>query len=149
VFPRLVMHDSGTPAPSGSLEYLEPRAPRKAAQQLILVADDDPVIADTLEEILSAEGYGVLKAYDGRVAVELAARQCPHTLLTDVVMPEINGIEAAKQILAMCPGTRIMLMSGQAETRSLLAEAREQGYDFDVLAKPVHPTLLLSKLRQT
>jgi CheY-like chemotaxis protein len=62
-------------------------------------------------------------------------------------MPGMTGVELAIHFRKAQPECRILLFSGQAPTADLLEKARTQGYDFDLLSKPVHPTDLLAKLR--
>jgi CheY-like chemotaxis protein len=114
----------------------------------VLVVDNDPLIADTLVEILNEHGFIAEAVYGGAEAIEVAKSICPEIVLSDVLMPEVNGVEAAIAIRKLCPVTRIVLFSGQAATAELLADAREQGYSFDQLPKPVHPSKLLEMLRQ-
>jgi CheY-like chemotaxis protein len=64
------------------------------------------------------------------------------------MMPEMNGIETAIHIRGFLPSCKILLFSGQAATADLLENARAQGHEFEILAKPVHPQDLLAKLRQ-
>jgi CheY-like chemotaxis protein len=122
---------------------------RTREQPLILIADDEPIITETLAAILSDEGYEVAAARDGSSAVQEAIRLRPDIVLLDVAMPRLNGVDAAKAILASIPKVRVLLFSGQAETADLLAEARRAGYEFEVLAKPVKPQALLQALRNT
>lgn len=117
-------------------------------RQLVLVVDDEPIIAETLLEILRHEGFDAHSASDGLEAVEKASDLKPDIVLADVAMPRLNGIEAAKRIMASLPRTRVVLFSGQAESADLLMRAREQGYEFEVLAKPIKPDQLLRTLRQ-
>ena len=67
--------------------------------------------------------------------------------ISDVIMTGITGIEAAIEIRNKAPKCKILLFSGQAATADLLEKARAQGHEFEILAKPVHPTDLLAKLR--
>jgi CheY-like chemotaxis protein len=127
-------------------ESFEPDT-RKRGQPLILIADDEPIITETLAAILSDEGYEVASARDGMSAVQEAIRLRPDIVLLDVAMPRLNGIDAAKAILASIPQVRVLLFSGQAETADLLAEAHRTGHEFEVLAKPVKPQALLQALR--
>lgn len=113
----------------------------------ILVVDDHAIIADTLVEILNLSGFAATAAYDGHSALQLAAETHPDYLLTDVVMPSMNGVELAMAIRKMRPETTILLFSGQAGTRDMLNEARQQGYSFELIAKPIHPECLLEHLR--
>jgi CheY-like chemotaxis protein len=115
----------------------------------ILVVDDEPLIADTLVQILNKNGFLAQAAYDGRQAIEAARDSRPEIILSDVLMPHIDGVEAAILIRAMLPDTRIVLFSGQSATVELLASARQRGHDFELLPKPIHPTQLLKHLRQS
>lgn len=114
----------------------------------VLVVDDERVIADTLAMILNQSGFEARPVYSGEKAVELAADFLPDMLISDVIMADLNGIDAAIRMRAMLPKIKILLFSGQAATADLLEKARAQGYEFEILAKPVHPQDLLSRLRQ-
>lgn len=115
---------------------------------LILVVDDESRIADTLALILNSNGYRVEAAYDGAAALEICRRSAPDLVLTDVVMPGMNGVELAitiRQLFRPCP---ILLFSGQAETSEILQDAKQRGYDFELVAKPIHPKKLLARIRE-
>jgi CheY-like chemotaxis protein len=113
----------------------------------VLVVDDERVIADTLAMILNQSGFEARAVYSGEKAVELAASFTPDMLITDVIMADLNGIDAAIMIRALLPNIKILLFSGQAATADLLEKARAKGYEFEILAKPVHPQDLLSRLQ--
>ena len=113
----------------------------------VLVVDDERVIADTLAIILNQHGYEASAAYTGTGAVEQARQLSPDLVISDVVMPDMNGIEAAILIREFLPSCKILLFSGQAATADLLENARAHGHEFEILAKPVHPQDLLAKLR--
>ncbi len=121
--------------------------PENRVQPKVLVVDDEQVIADTLAMILNQSGFDARAAYSGEKALELASTFAPDMLITDVIMADLNGIDAAIRIRALLPQIKILLFSGQAATADLLEKARAQGYEFEILAKPVHPRDLLSKLR--
>ncbi len=121
--------------------------PENRAKPKVLVVDDERVIADTLAMILNQSGFDARAVYSGEKAVELAGTFAPDMLITDVIMADLNGIDAAIQIRAILPKIKILLFSGQAATADLLDNARAQGYEFDILAKPVHPQDLLNRLR--
>jgi CheY-like chemotaxis protein len=112
----------------------------------VLVVDDEQVIADTLSIILNKAGFDASPVYTGTAAVESARTLQPDLIISDVIMPDMNGIEAAIQIRAFLPGCKILLFSGQAATADLLESARAKGHEFEILAKPVHPQDLLAKL---
>jgi CheY-like chemotaxis protein len=118
-----------------------------SAKPKVLVADDERVIADTLAMILNQSGFEARAVYSGEKALDVAASFEPDMLISDVIMADLNGIDAAIQVRAMLPKIKILLFSGQAATADLLEKARTQGYEFEILAKPVHPQDLLTKLR--
>jgi CheY-like chemotaxis protein len=113
----------------------------------ILVADDEPLLALTLAEILQDAGFTVETVADGKAAVQAAEIMRPDLLLTDVMMPKMNGIEAAKTIKRLLPECRIILISGQAATGDLLRKAEEEGHSFEIITKPIKPDALLGLLR--
>jgi CheY-like chemotaxis protein len=112
----------------------------------VLVADDERVIADTLAIILNQSGFEAHAVYSGEKAVEAARTLQPNMLISDVIMQDMNGIDAAIRIREILPTCKILLFSGQAATADLLERARKQGHDFEILAKPVHPQDLLARL---
>ena len=118
-----------------------------SAKPKVLVADDERVIADTLTMILNQSGFEARAVYSGERALEMAASFVPDMMISDVIMADLNGIDTAIQMRALLPKIKILLFSGQAATADLLEKARTQGYEFEILAKPVHPQDLLTKLR--
>jgi CheY-like chemotaxis protein len=119
----------------------------QSSKPKVLVVDDERVIADTLAIILNQAGFDSSAVYTGTGAVERAREEKPDLVISDVIMPDMNGIEAAIKIREILPGCKILLFSGQAATADLLEKARQQGHEFEILAKPVHPQDLLAKLR--
>lgn len=113
----------------------------------VLVADDEQVIANTLAIILNQAGFEAKAVYSGENALEVIDDFQPNMLISDVIMTGMTGIEAAIQVRAKLPACKILLFSGQAATADLLEKARAHGHEFEILAKPVHPTDLLAKLR--
>jgi CheY-like chemotaxis protein len=117
-------------------------------QPVVLVVDDEKVIADTLSIILSKSGFTAMTAYDGLGALDLANQTTPDLLLTDVVMPRMSGIDLAITITQTFPTCKILLFSGQAATIDLLEKARTMGHNFTTLTKPVHPTDMLRRISE-
>ncbi len=113
----------------------------------VLVADDEQVIANTLAIILKQAGFEARAVFSGEKAVEALDTFKPDMLISDVIMTGMTGIEAAIITRQRMPNCKILLFSGQAATADLLEKARAQGHEFEILAKPVHPTDLLAKLR--
>ena len=114
----------------------------------VMVIDDESLIADTVSEILSEEGFEAIALPTGVSAVELAESWRPDVVLSDVIMPGMNVIEAGIRIREIVPDCRIILFSGQAATVDLLETAREQGHRFDILAKPIKPEHLIELIRK-
>ncbi len=112
----------------------------------ILVVDDEPRIADTLAIILCQAGYAALAVYNGEDALASIAACQPSLVITDVVMPGLDGIELAMLIRASCPNCHVLLFSGNADTQQLLDKAEQQGHAFEILAKPVPPPQMLAKV---
>ena len=85
------------------------------AKPKVLVADDERVIADTLAIILNQSGFEATAVYNGEKAVETARTLRPDMLISDVIMSELNGIEAAIRMRALLPNIRVFLLSGQTQ----------------------------------
>jgi CheY-like chemotaxis protein len=97
--------------------------------------------------ILNQSGFDARAVYSGETAIEQASVFKPEMLISDVIMAGLSGIDAAIQIRTLFPKIKILLFSGQAATANLLEKARAQGYEFEILAKPVHPQDLIARLR--
>lgn len=112
----------------------------------IFVVDDEPTIASTLGMILNSSGFSATVFTDPMEALRAAEAQCPDFLISDVVMPKLNGIDLGVQFKAIFPRCRILLFSGQAATSDLMESARKNGHNFNLLTKPVHPKELLAAI---
>jgi DNA-binding NtrC family response regulator len=115
---------------------------------VILIVDDEKVIADTLSIILTRAGFTTMTAYNGETALKIAAAISPALLISDVVMPGISGVELGIKITQTLPDCKILLFSGQAATVDLLEQARRDGHFFTTLSKPVHPTDMLKRISE-
>jgi DNA-binding NtrC family response regulator len=119
------------------------------SQLRVFVVDDHDVIASSLAMILQfLGGFHATSFTDPREALRAAQFESPDLLITDVIMPHLSGIDLAIQVLDHCRNCKVLLFSGQTVTASLLKSAQERGYDFELLAKPVHPADLLSKIQR-
>jgi CheY-like chemotaxis protein len=123
-------------------------ASRLDHQMLVYVVDDEEVIATTLAMILNGSGFEAVAFTQPLEALRAAEARCPAFLITDVAMPVLNGIDLAIQFKAIYPQCRVLLFSGALSTSARIEGAREKGFEFSILAKPVHPNELLSKLKQ-
>ena len=112
----------------------------------ILVVDDDPDIVEILRYNLSIGGYDVKSAFNGKEAVKKAKIFLPEIILLDVMMPEMDGIEACSLIkeIPSLVNTRIIFLSARSEDYTQLS-AFDAGAD-DYISKPVKPKILLKKI---
>jgi YesN/AraC family two-component response regulator len=85
-------------------------------------------------------------AFDGLEGYEVARRNKPDLIISDIAMPRLNGVEMAIKVTDELGTVKILLISGQAVTVALLQQAQARGYSFDWLVKPVHPMALLNKV---
>jgi len=113
----------------------------EAKQQTILVVDDEPEVRALVREVLTMHGYTVLDTGDPFEARRIAESQRVHLLLTDVVMPIMNGLELAKRVEASSPTTKVLLMSGYAT-------AAVKGSGRPLVSKPFRSSDLVSAIRQ-
>lgn len=111
------------------------------ARSTVLVADDDVQITDVVSGALELEGYAVIVVHDGEAALEAVTRERPAVLVTDIVMPRLDGLALARRVAAL-PGDPIpvILMSARWNT------APQPGVPF--LAKPFDLDTLLAMVRR-
>lgn len=113
----------------------------------VLVVDDENLIADSIAEILNRNGFDAIARYDAEGVMQvLSGSAHPDMMLTDVIMPSLDGIELAKSVQSINPAIRILLVSGNVAASQLLRDASTEGFLFEILAKPVHPSRLLEVL---
>ena len=112
----------------------------------ILVVDDDPDIVEILRYNLSLAGYEVKSAANGKEAIKKAKLFIPQIILLDIMMPEMDGIEACSQIkgIPSLDNTMIIFLSARSEDFTQIA-AFDAGGD-DYISKPVKPKILLKKI---
>ena len=112
----------------------------------VLIVDDDPALLDILAEQVSLFGYQPIKAASGEKALEVVPRHPEIDLmLTDVMMPSMNGVDLARQIVELYPEIKILFMSGYICPS--LAHYGVQDNDPFFLQKPFTPNTLISKMR--
>ena len=113
----------------------------------ILLVDDEPDILEILKYNLSSEGYQVYTANNGLEGVEKAKKKLPHLIILDVMMPEMDGIEACETIRKTegLENTIITFLTARGEDYSQVA-GFEAGAD-DYITKPVKPKVLISKVK--
>ena len=116
--------------------------------ETVLVVEDVPAVRAVTREMLKRYGYNVLEAADGPTALQLAAAYAEpiHLLLTDVVMPEMNGRDLADRIQAARPATRVLFMSGYTDDAVVRHGILQDGIAY--LQKPFTPGSLATKVRE-
>lgn len=115
---------------------------------LVYVVDDEEIIATTLAAILRGSGFEAEAFVDPLEALMAAEYRTPDLLLTDVMMPQLNGVDLGAQFKAVHPKCKVLLFSGQASTLDLMHGSWGWEQQFEVLTKPVHPKELLSAIQK-
>lgn len=115
---------------------------------LVYVVDDEEIIATTLAAILQRSGFEAMAFGDPLEALMAAEYRTPDLLVTDVMMPQLNGVDLGVQFKAIHPKCKVLLFSGQASTADLLEKAHNKEQQFEILAKPIHPKELLHAIQQ-
>jgi PAS domain S-box-containing protein len=141
------------PRTSGSaddLKRVESNLPERRGSETVLLVEDDFAVRQLAQRILRARGYAVLEAKDVNEALALATAPDTHIhlLLTDMVMPNMNGRDLAEKVLAEQPGVRVLFMSGYTQNtiteRGLLQDGvafLQKPFSTDQLLKKVHEVL--------
>jgi CheY-like chemotaxis protein len=116
--------------------------------ETILVVDDDPSIVDIITQVLEPLGYHIRSAWDPREALELAkaSSETIDLLLTDVIMPNLNGRQLAESLLKSRPGLRVIFMSGYTDNIMEHHGILRKGAMF--VQKPIGPRRLAQVVRQ-
>jgi DNA-binding NtrC family response regulator len=115
--------------------------PAVPSARTILVVDDEDPVRGFVRDALESEGYTVLDTGDPLEARRMAAAQTVHLLLTDVVMPRMNGLELAERVETASPATKVLMMSGFM-TPSMKASGRT------ILSKPFTIDALLRAVQE-
>jgi DNA-binding NtrC family response regulator len=113
---------------------------RVAALRRVLVADDDGASRSGLASLLGGWGYGVEQASDGAEALDKARSTQPSVVISDLVMPGLNGLELLRALTDEVPNASVILLTGQGSIDTAVAAMKEGAYDF--LTKPVEVSRL-------
>ena len=113
----------------------------------ILLVDDEPDIVEIIRFNLKQNGYKISTASDGLEAIKVANKEIPHLIIMDVMMPNLDGIEACERLRQddRFSDTIIMFLTARGEDYSYVA-AFDAGAD-DYVTKPIKPKVLLSKVK--
>jgi len=120
-------------------------------KETILLVEDEAMVRELTERLLSHLGYAVIEACDGKEALDIWTRRHPEIdlVFTDIIMPHMNGPELASHIRATCPNTRILFASGYAhdmiaddpDAREAATPFIEKPYDLEKLARQIRRIL--------
>ena len=123
-----------------------PAAPCPGSGQIVLVIEDEPAMREVTRRILAENGYQVTAVAGGKEALAALTHRLGHIdlLLTDVIMPQMQGKEVAAKVLALHPDTRVVFMSGY--TQGLLNSQGVLEADIHLIEKPFSEATLLTKL---
>jgi DNA-binding response OmpR family regulator len=110
----------------------------------ILICDDQPDIVNALKIYLSAEGYRLFEAYNGKQALQIVTREDIHLILLDIMMPEMDGITATSKIREIS-NVPIILLTAKSETEDMVL-GLNVGAD-DYITKPFVPVELMARVR--
>jgi two-component system cell cycle sensor histidine kinase/response regulator CckA len=135
------------PEPVASCPPVQPQVHSSPGNETILLAEDDPAVREMTRLILSRRGYTVLACPGGKEALDLGAEQLGgvRLLVSDVVMPGMNGRELAQRLREGNPGMKVLLISGYTDELSARQGFLEEGIHF--LPKPYSPASLLERVR--
>src|SRR5215469_7334055 len=115
---------------------------------VVLVVDDEPLVAETLALILKGVGFTAIPLNSGYEALDLAYTVRPAFLLTDVHMPGLTGVELALMFRKGFPDCKVLLFSGKATAKDM-EPAIAAGIEFPMLLKPVHPTQIIDYISKS
>jgi CheY-like chemotaxis protein len=134
-------------AKSERLSESEAARPTAPGHETILLVEDEPMVLEMTAVMLKRQGYTVLPAFSPGEAIRLAREHAGeiHLLMTDVVMPEMNGRDLARNLLSLYPGLKRLFMSGYTADVIALHGVLEEGVPF--IQKPFTMQGLAAKLR--
>ncbi|MGB8169290.1 MAG: response regulator [Chthoniobacteraceae bacterium] len=123
------------------------RAPRHEAGESVLVVEDEEIVRELICEVLSGEGYRVTGTDRGSDALRMVRDElgAVDLLISDVVMPEMNGAVVARRVRELSPRVKVLFVSGYSEND--MADQGLEALAFEVLQKPFTPEQLAGKVR--
>ena len=114
--------------------------------EAILIVDDEPALAELAAHVLNESGYEVFVTHSGKEALSLLENKVVNVLLSDVVMPEVDGFQLAAIVKKKFPAIKIQLVSGYSDDRHI--DTDDDSLHKNILHKPYHSKALLQRVRE-
>jgi DNA-binding NtrC family response regulator len=129
--------------PMDSEDAFKPLSP-----PVVLIVDDEQLIADTLTAIFKKHGFETVTAYDGPSALKLGRLVKPNVLVTGILLPEMNEIELATSLVGYVPTCKVLLLSGHLAVADQELRTCLEDHGIEFLAKPVHPLVMMQRVSE-
>jgi DNA-binding NtrC family response regulator len=113
----------------------------------IVIVDDEVIVSETLALVLRHSGYQVAAFTSPTEALAALREHGANVLITDMLMPKMNGVELAEAALKVCPSCRVLVLSGDSLPESTLMHVQDYS-KIEFMVKPLHPERLLAKLQE-
>lgn len=120
--------------------------PTSIANAIILLVDDDVANLDSLEKIMSREGYQVFTATEGRTALDLLRKHSVNVLITDLMMPKMDGTDLLKIARSISPETEVVLVTAYGTVENAVEAMKQGAYDF--VTKPLKRAHIVGVVRR-
>jgi len=120
---------------------------RNMDKHRILIVDDNENMCITLQDILLDEGYDVLVANSGQEALSVINEQSPHLVITDIRMPNIDGLELLQLVKSNHPRIEIIIMTAVGEVNSYLSAMKNGALEY--ITKPINPKILKTMIAKS
>ena len=124
------------------------KAEREPYRPVVLIVDEEEIIADTRAAIFTSWGYAVMTAYDAVSALEIAGVIPPELLVADIELSGSNGVCLAIQMRELVPDCKVLLVSGQQGGVNRFAASVNEIRGFSLLIKPVHPEAMRERVAE-
>lgn len=112
----------------------------------ILILDDDPRVLETLVSVLEDIGPPLLRSTEPLAALELARTHRPRVVITDLMMPQMSGLQVLGAIKAIDPNMQVILVTGYGSIREAVDAIRDGAFDF--ICKPFNAALIEAVVRR-
>ena len=122
------------------------RASRAARQHLVLVADDDKIVCNTISDCLLEAGYKTVLAFDGRQALELYQQLDPSLSIVDIRMPTMSGLEFLEEVQRNGHGSPVLITTGYPDVETAIESLKNGAFDY--LVKPLQLEIMEQKVQQ-